>query len=270
MAYFADRVVAITGAGAGIGRELALTLARDGALLALSDKSADAVAATAELCAVVGREPTTTTLDVTDRAAVLDHAAATVAHYGRVEALVNNAGILHVGGVVESPFGDFEQVMDVDFWGVVNGTKAFLPHLLTAERAHVVNMSSAFGLVGVAQHAPYNSAKFAVRGFTDSLRQEMRAAGGKVRVTAVYPGGVLTTIARSASVAPGIDAAAVARRFEAHVARTSPAAAAKAILRGAARGEAKVLVGLDALLVDLVTRFAGSYHERVLDMVFRS
>ncbi|MFI7002003.1 SDR family NAD(P)-dependent oxidoreductase [Nocardia sp. NPDC050175] len=270
MAYFADRVVAITGAGAGIGRELALALARDGALLALSDKSADAVAETKELCAAVGQEPTTTTLDVTDRSAVLDHAAATVGHYGRVEALFNNAGILHVGGVVESPFSDFEQVMDVDFWGVVNGTKAFLPHLLTAERAHVVNMSSAFGLVGVAQHAPYNAAKFAVRGFTDSLRQDMRAAGGKVRVTAVYPGGVLTTIARSASVAPGVDAAAVARRFEAHVARTSPAAAAKTILRGAARGEAKVLVGLDALLVDLVTRFAGSYHERVLDMVFRS
>ncbi|WP_378739086.1 SDR family NAD(P)-dependent oxidoreductase [Nocardia brasiliensis] len=270
MAYFANRVVAITGAGAGIGRELALALARDGAALALSDKSADTLAETGELCAAVGAVPTLTRLDVTDRAAVLAHAAATVARYGRVEALFNNAGILHVGGVAESPFSDFEHVMDVDFWGVVNGTKAFLPYLLAAERAHVVNMSSAFGLVGVAQHAPYNAAKFAVRGFTDSLRQDMRAAGGKVRVTGVYPGGVLTSIARSASVAPGIDAAAVARRFEGQVARTSPAAAARTILRGAARGEAKVLVGLDALLVDLVTRLAGSYHERVLDMVFRS
>ncbi|WP_433663297.1 SDR family NAD(P)-dependent oxidoreductase [Nocardia sp. CA-128927] len=93
MAYFADRVVAITGAGSGIGRELALALARDGALLALSDKSADAVAESAKLCAAVGHEPTVTTLDVTDRAAVLDHAAATVAHYGRVEALFNNAGM---------------------------------------------------------------------------------------------------------------------------------------------------------------------------------
>lgn len=270
MAYFADRVVAITGAGSGIGRELALALARDGALLALSDKSADAVAETGRLCAEVGEKPAVTTLDVTDRPAVLAHAAATVAHYGRVEALFNNAGILHVGGVAESPFSDFEQVMDVDFWGVVNGTKAFLPYLLAAEQAHVVNTSSAFGLVGMAQHAPYNAAKFAVRGFTDSLRQDMRAAGGKVRVTAVYPGGVLTSIARTALVAPGIDAEAVARRFEGHVARTSPAAAARTILRGAARGEAKVLVGLDALLVDLITRFAGSYHERVLDMVFRS
>ncbi|KAA8877473.1 SDR family NAD(P)-dependent oxidoreductase [Nocardia colli] len=270
MAYFADRVVAITGAGSGIGRELALALARDGALLALSDKSADAVAETGRLCAEEGEKPAVTTLDVTDRSAVLAHAAATVAHFGRVEALFNNAGILHVGGVAESPFSDFEQVMDVDFWGVVNGTKAFLPYLLAAEQAHVVNTSSAFGLVGMAQHAPYNAAKFAVRGFTDSLRQDMRAAGGKVRVTAVYPGGVLTSIARSALVAPGIDAEAVARRFEGHVARTSPAAAARTILRGAARGEAKVLVGLDALLVDLITRFAGSYHERVLDMVFRS
>lgn len=270
MAYFANRVVAITGAGSGIGRELALALARDGAALALSDKSADAIDETGELCAAVGATPTVTRLDVTDRAAVLAHAAATVARYGRVEALFNNAGILHIGGVAESPFSDFEHVMNVDFWGVVNGTKAFLPHLLAAERAHVVNMSSALGLVGVAQHAPYNAAKFAVRGFTDSLRQDMRAAGGKVRVTGVYPGGVLTSIARSASVAPGVDAAAVARRFEGQVARTSPAAAARTILRGAARGEAKVLVGLDALLVDLVTRFTGSYHERVLDMVFRS
>ncbi|WP_280433585.1 SDR family oxidoreductase [Nocardia brasiliensis] len=222
MAYFANRVVAITGAGAGIGRELALALAGGGALLALSDKSAQAVAETGRLCAALHSEPLVTTLDVTDRSAVLAHAAATVAHFGRVEALFNNAGILHVGGVAESPFRDFEQVMDVDFWGVVNGTKAFLPYLQAAERAHVVNMSSAFGLVGVAQHGPYNAAKFAVRGFTDSLRQDMRAAGGVVRVTGVYPGGVLTSIARSARVAPGIDAASVARRFEERVARTGP------------------------------------------------
>ncbi|NKY26888.1 SDR family NAD(P)-dependent oxidoreductase [Nocardia gamkensis] len=270
MGYFADRVVAITGAGSGIGRELAVALAGAGAWLALSDKSGEAVAETGALCAATGREPEVSTVDVTDRAAVLAYAERTVARFGRVEALFNNAGILHVGSVLESPFSDFEQVMAVDFWGVVNGTKAFLPHLLAADRAHVVNMSSAFGLVAVARHAPYNAAKFAVRGFTDSLRQDMRAAGGSVRVTGVYPGGVLTGIARSASVAPGIDAEEVVRRFEGHVARTSPAAAARTILRGAARGEAKILVGLDAIAVDLVTRIAGSYHEKVLDMVFRS
>ncbi|WP_067470044.1 SDR family NAD(P)-dependent oxidoreductase [Nocardia amamiensis] len=270
MGYFANLVVAVTGAGSGIGRELAVALAGAGAWLAVSDKSAEAVAETGALCAAAGREPMVSTVDVTDRQAVLAHAEQAVARFGRVEALFNNAGILHVGSVAESPFGDFEQVMDVDFWGVVNGTKAFLPHLLTAERAHVVNMSSALGLVAVARHAPYSAAKFAVRGFTDSLRQDMRAAGGSVRVTGVYPGGVLTGIARSASVAPGVDAAELVRRFEGRVARTSPAAAARTILRGVARGEAKVLVGLDAIVVDLVTRIAGSYHERVLDMVFRS
>lgn len=247
-----------------------MALAGAGARLALSDKSAEAVAETGALCAATGWEPTVSTVDVTDRGAVLAHAERTVAHFGRVEALFNNAGILHVGSVLESPFSDFERVMDVDFWGVVNGTKAFLPYLLTARRAHVVNVSSALGLVAVARHAPYNAAKFAVRGFTDSLRQDMRAAGGTVRVTGVYPGGVLTGIARSANVAPGVDAADVVRRFEGQVARTSPAAAARTILRGAARGEAKVLVGLDAIVVDLVTRVAGSYHERLLDMVFRS
>ncbi|MGV9611177.1 SDR family NAD(P)-dependent oxidoreductase [Nocardia xishanensis] len=269
MGYFADRVVVVTGAGSGIGRELALALAHRGARLALSDKSDHAVATTGKLCAAVGFTPTVTVLDVTDRDAVLAYAERTAARYGRVEALFNNAGILHVGGVAESPFEHFEQVMDVDFWGVVNGTKAFLPYLRAAERANVVNVSSAFGLVAVAGHGPYNSAKFAVRGFTESLRQDMRAAGGRVRVTGVYPGGVLTTIARTAQFAPGIDGAAVARRFEDQVARTSPEAAARTILRGAARGDAKVLVGLDALLVDLVTRYAGSYHERVLDLVIR-
>ncbi|WP_405162133.1 SDR family NAD(P)-dependent oxidoreductase [Nocardia sp. NBC_01499] len=211
MAYFANRVAAITGAGSGIGREPALALARDGALLALSDKSPEVVAETGRLCAAVGLEPTVTTLDVTDRVAALDHAAATVAQYGR------------------------------------------------SMRCSI--------MPGSCTSAGWRSRRSAISsGLTDSLRQDMRAAGGKVRVTGVYSGGVLTTIARSASVASGIDAVAVARRFEGHVARTSPDVAARTILRG----EAKVLVGLDALVVDLVTRFTGSCHERVLDMVFRS
>lgn len=265
MGYFSGRVVAVTGAGAGIGRAVALGLAGQGARLALSDRVESTLGETVAECAAGGAEVTATVVDVTDRAGVLEYAAATAARFGAVDAVFNIAGILYVGGVATSPFTDFEEVLDTDFWGVVNGTKAFLPHIVRSDAGHVVNISSALGLIATADHAPYNAAKFAVRGFTESLRQEMRAHAPSVRVTCVYPGGVRTGIARVARVAPGFDAEAIARRFDDHVARTEVSDAARAILRGAARGKAKVLVGTDARMVDLIARALGSRYERALD-----
>ena len=145
-------------------------------------------------------------LDVTEREAFLAYADAVNEHFGKVNQIYNNAGIAFTGDIEVSQFKDIERVMDVDFWGVVNGTKAFLPHLIASGDGHVVNVSSVFGLFSVPGQAAYNAAKFAVRGFTEALRQEMILAGHPVEVTTVHPGGIKTGIARNATAAEGLDA----------------------------------------------------------------
>ena len=214
--HFRGRVAVVTGAGSGIGRALALRLYRQGARLAISDVDTDGLAQTAALLAAesrVGRFPAdpglqTDRLDVTDRPAVLAYAEAVVRKFGAVHLLVNNAGVSHGGDVLGMSFDDIERVMNVDFWGVVNGTKAFLPHLIASGNAHLVNISSLFGLVPVPTQSAYVAAKYAVRGFTESLRMEMLAAGHPVRVTCVHPGGVKTGIAATAPSTPAPTAAA--------------------------------------------------------------
>jgi short-subunit dehydrogenase len=158
-------------------------------------------------------------------------------------------------------------VMDVDFWGVVNGTKVFLPHLIASGDGHVVNISSVFGLFSVPGQAAYNSAKFAVRGFTEALRQEMILAKHPVKVTTVHPGGIQTAIARNATVADGLDQVAMAQSFD-KVAMTSPEKAARIILDGVRRNRARVLVGPDAKVLDLVVRITGSGYQRLLAPIF--
>ncbi|MDH6283793.1 SDR family NAD(P)-dependent oxidoreductase [Prescottella agglutinans] len=264
MGYFDRRVVAITGAGTGIGRELAIQLARSGAALALSDNAEGPPTETTERCANIGARVAATVVDVTDREAVSAFAASTVERFGRVDAVINNAGILYTGDVLASEYVDVERVMDVDFWGVMHGTKAFLPHLLQSDRGHVVNLSSAFGLMAAPGYSAYNAAKFAVRGFTEALRQEMESAGRPVKVTYVFPGGVRTSIARTAAAAPGVDLGEVADSFDRRIARTDPAEAARVILRGVERGRARVLVGPDARVVDAVTRLLGLAYQWLL------
>ena len=164
-------------------------------------------------------------LDVTDRAAVLAYADEVAAHYGTVNIVINNAGIAFTGDIEDMSFEQIERVMDVDFWGVVNGTKAFLPHLIASGDGHVVNISSLFGLLAVPGQSAYNAAKFAVRGFTEALRQEMLITGHNVNVTCVHPGGIKTAIARNAGAVEGQDAAALAEFFDAKLAKTTPEAA---------------------------------------------
>jgi len=261
--YFGGRVVAVTGAGAGIGRELAVHLARAGARLALPDLDESAVAETVDLCGAASGSVFAAAVDVSDRDAVLEHAAEVGDRFGRVDAVFNNAGILFAGDVLDSEFADIERVMSVDFWGVVYGTKAFLPYVMRADRGHVVNTSSAFGLMAAPGYSAYNAAKFAVRGFTESLRQEMQVGGHPVKVTCVVPGGVRTSIARRAGHAVGVDGDEVARSFEERIARTDPGEAARVILRGVERGKARVLVGTDARVVDVVTRVLGPAYQRL-------
>ncbi len=236
MKEFRGRVCVITGAGSGIGRALALELAGRGARLALSDIDAGRVAETAAQCVARGAEAESHALDVADRAAVEAHAAAVAERFGAVHLVINNAGVALAKDVLDTPIEDYEWIMGINFWGVLYGSKAFLPHLIESGGGggHLVNISSVFGIFAVPGQSGYNAAKFAVRGFTEALRQEMLVAGHPVAVSCVHPGGIRTNIARAARTDEGtpdeLDAAF--RR----IARTSPERAALTILRGVARG----------------------------------
>jgi NADP-dependent 3-hydroxy acid dehydrogenase YdfG len=269
MEAFAGKVAVITGAGSGIGQALALELGRAGAKLAISDVDLEGLALTEEQLKAIGAPVKADRLDVTERAAVLTYADEVRDHFGTVNQIYNNAGIACAGDVEVARFKDIERVMDVDFWGVVNGTKAFLPHLIASGDGHVVNVSSVFGLFSLPGQAAYNSAKFAVRGFTEALRQEMVLAKHPVKVTAVHPGGIKTAIARNAIVAEGIDAEEVAESFEKKFAKTSPQRAAKIILEAVRKNKARVLVGPDARLLDLVVRITGSGYQRLFTAFVR-
>jgi short-subunit dehydrogenase len=268
MKDFAGRVAAITGAGSGIGRALAEDLAGRRAHLALSDIDEEGLAETAARCEGRGVKVTTARVDVADRAAVFAWADQVVAEHGAVHLVVNNAGVA-LGATIEAmSYDDFEWLMGINFWGVVHGTKAFLPHLAGSAEGHVVNLSSVFGLISVPSQSAYNAAKFAVRGFTDALRMELEIAGSPVSCTTVHPGGVKTNIARNARIDASVadltgDAdTAAGDEFE-KLARTAAADAAAQILRAVERNRRRVLVGADAKLIDVVSRLPAGLYQRI-------
>lgn len=260
MKNFNGRVAVITGAGSGIGRALALELAGRGARLAVSDVNAVAVADTAASCEKLGVQAKGYVLDVADREAVHAHADEVVADFGQVNLVVNNAGVAVMATVEEMTYEDFDWIMGINFWGVIHGTKAFLPHLIASGEGHLVNVSSVFGLVGVPTQSAYNATKFAVRGFTEALRQEMQIAKRPVGVSCVHPGGIRTNIARDARSAGDIPDEKKASDF-AKIARTSPENAAKTILRGVERDRARILIGADAHVIDAAPRVLGSTYQ---------
>ncbi|MEU0543091.1 SDR family NAD(P)-dependent oxidoreductase [Nocardia sp. NPDC005978] len=266
-AYFKDKVCVITGAGSGIGRALAENLARRGAKLALSDIDTEGLAETVQRCERYGVDIKSDRLNVAEREAVLLYADEVNKHFGRVNQIYNNAGIAHHGDVVSTAFKDIERIMDVDFYGVVNGTKAFLPYLIESGAGHVVNVSSLFGLIAVPGQSAYNAAKFAVRGFTEALRQEMIMSGKPVKVTCVHPGGIKTAVARNATVAEGLDQKNLATMFDKQLALHTPEMAAQVITEGVAKGHGRVLIGWEAKLLDLFVRSTGSYYQRISAVV---
>ena len=251
MQGFAGKVAVVTGAGSGMGAELAFQLGRHGASVAISDVDTEGLAVTEGRLKAIGAPVKADRLDVAERESFLLYADDVKKHFGKVNQIYNNAGIAFSGDIEVTQFKDIERVMDVDYWGVVNGTKAFLPHLIASGDGHVINTSSVFGL-------------FAVRGFTEALRQEMILAGHPVKVTSVHPGGVKTAIARNATAADGLDTATMAEWFDTKMARTSSERAAEIILDGVAKNKAKVLVGTDAKIFDVFVRVTGSGYQRVL------
>jgi len=264
MNEFAGKVAVITGAGSGIGRALALNLAAKGARLALSDIDTEGLAETARQAVALGADVKSDRLNVAEREAVLAYADDVVAHYGVVHQIYNNAGIAHNGDVEKSDFKDIERIIDVDFWGVVNGTKAFLPHVIASGDGHIVNISSVFGLIAVPGQSAYNAAKFAVRGFTEALRQEMLVAKRPVKVTCVHPGGIKTAVARNATVADDQDVQSFAEFFDKRLALHTPEMAARTIITGVAKGRARVVVGWEAKALDVLARIIGPAYQRVI------
>lgn len=269
MKGFAGKVAVVTGAGSGIGQALALELGRSGAKLAISDVNTDGLADTEQQLTALGAPVKADRLDVTERELFLAYADEVNAHFGTVNQIYNNAGIAFTGDIEISAFKDIERVMDIDYWGVVNGTKAFLPHLIASGDGHIVNVSSLFGLVAIPGQAAYNSAKFAVRGFTEALRQEMILAKHPVKVTTVHPGGIKTGIARNSTAADGLDANELAEFFDKRLATTSAEKAARVILHGVRRNRARVLIGADARALDLIARLTGSGYQRLFTAVIR-
>jgi NADP-dependent 3-hydroxy acid dehydrogenase YdfG len=267
MEGFAGKVAAVTGAGSGIGQALAVELARSGASVAISDVDTEGLAATEAQLKAIGAPVKADRLDVTEREAFELYADAVKAHFGKVNQIYNNAGIAFVGDIEVSQFKDIEKVMDVDFWGVVNGTKVFLPHLIESGDGHVINISSVFGLVSVPGQAAYNAAKFAVRGFTEALRQEMEIAKHPVKVTTVHPGGIKTNIVRNMTAVESVDKDQLTQTFDKKLANTSPEKAARIILDGVRKNRARVLVGPDAKALDLIVRVTGSGYQRLFSTV---
>ena len=265
MQGFAGKVAVVTGAGSGIGQALAIELARSGASVAISDVNLEGLAVTEERIeqSGTGAPVKVNRLDVTEREAFLLYADEVKQHFGKVNQIYNNAGIAFMGDIEVSQFKDIERVMDVDFWGVVNGTKAFLPHLIASGDGHVINVSSVFGLFSVPSQGAYNAAKFAVRGFTEALNQEMTVAGHPVKVTTVHPGGIKTAIARNATAVEGLDADELATFFDKRLANTTPEKAAQVILEGVRRNKARVLIGTDAKALDAIIRILGPRYQRL-------
>jgi NAD(P)-dependent dehydrogenase (short-subunit alcohol dehydrogenase family) len=273
MSFLSSGVAVVTGAGSGIGRALAQRLAAAGSALALADIDEAGLQQTARSFSRTGAPSatgknvlpiTTHVVDVAKEESVKAFAEDVNARHGRATLLINNAGVALHGNFDEISLEDLRWLMDINFWGTVYGVKYFLPLLKREQRAHIVNLSSIFGMIAPAGQASYAASKFAVRGFTEALRHELE--GGNVHVSCVHPGGIRTAIARHARL--GVATPPTRReesiaRFD-RLARTSPEAAAARILRGVERREPRILVGIDAHQIDILQRLRPASYWKIL------
>ena len=267
MKNFNNKVAAITGAGSGIGQQLAILLAHQGCHLSLSDINVQGLARTTELLSNCPVKVTTQVLDVSNREAVKNWAAATVKDHGSVNLIFNNAGVA-LGSTVEgASYEDLEWIVGINFWGVVYGTKEFLPFIKQSKDGHIINISSIFGLTSQPTQSAYNATKFAVRGFTESLRQELDIEKSGVSSLCVHPGGIRTNIAKAAKMNDslktlGMDPAKSSQQFD-KLLRTPPEEAARQILNAVLKDKRRLLIGTDARLVDAFQRLFPTGYQRL-------
>lgn len=276
MKTFKNKVAAVTGAASGIGRALAIELANRQCDLALSDVDEKGLAETVNLVSGTGVRVTSTKLDVSDRQAMHAWADSVVQELGKVNLIFNNAGVALGGTVEDTSYEDYEWILGINMWGVIQGTKAFLPYIKQAgEEGHIVNISSVFGLFAQPTQSGYNLSKFAVRGFTESLRQELDLEDGNVSATCVHPGGIKTNIARNARMTKSVEklsgnasAEAMRDKFESLFMTTSEDAA-KVILAGVSANKRRVLIGPDARVLDLMQRTLPVIYQKVVTTSFK-
>ena len=259
---------AVTGAASGIGRALALELAARGCDLALADRDeAELQAVAAEIAKTHSRKITVHRVDVAEPSEIEAFAEGASAAHPGLNIVVNNAGVALLGQFNEIDQAQMEWLININFWGVVHSTRAFLPQLARQREAHIVNLSSIFGIIAPPGQTAYAASKFAVRGFSESLRHELQAAASPVRVSVVHPGGVATNIVRNSRTGVGVTdnerRAGAIERFDS-VARTTPAAAAQRIIKGIENNEPRILIGNDARMMDLLQRFLPATYWAVL------
>jgi short-subunit dehydrogenase len=249
---------AVTGAASGIGRALALELASRGCDLALADRDeAGLQAVAAEIGRDSKRKVTTHRVDVGEPGQIADFALAATSAHPALNIVINNAGVALLGQFGEIDQAQMDWLFNINFWGVVHATRAFLPHLARQREAHIANLSSIFGIIAPPGQTAYCAAKFAVRGFSESLRHELQVANSPIRLSVVHPGGVATNIARNSRTGSGVtDNARRAQSIEFFdaAAKTTPAAAARRIIEGIEKNQPRILIGNDARFMDLLQR----------------
>jgi short-subunit dehydrogenase len=265
MKKLSDRVAVVTGAASGIGRATSIALAREGCDLAIADVNRAGLVETAAAITALGRRASIHVVDVADKERMREFADEVFAEHGAVHVLVNNAGVTVSASFDDQSLTDWEWIVGINFWGVIYGCKFFLPYLKQADEAHIVNLSSLFGLVGVPLQSAYCATKFAVRGFSEALWVELKDQN--IGVTSVHPGGVRTNIAKSArtSNAPlKQQAIGIIERFS-----VSPERAARRIVSAIKKNKMRQLVTRETYLVDALKRVSPTVAQRVLHKGYR-
>ena len=267
MKNFNNKVAAITGAGSGMGQQLAILLAKAGCHLSLSDVNEQGLAETVELLKPYSVRVTSQKVNVADREQVKAWAADTMHSHGSVNMIFNNAGVALAATVEGASYQDLEWIMGINYWGVVYGTKEFLPYLKQSGEGHIINTSSLFGLTAQPTQSAYNSTKFAVRGFTESLRQELDLENCGVSALCVHPGGIRTNIANAARMSDsvrtlGMNPEKSAKAFN-KLLRMPAQDAAQQILDAILKDKRRLLIGNDAKTLDIIQRILPTGYQKI-------